>query len=114
MFDCWLSPEGEIVKCSSGWHERTAYEIIKERYIPDDEIRAGLRDAAQYLGQNGWMSYNTRNHEWWCYYYGPDPTQKQIDTIFDLTGEMYERKRWWIYCLFFRNFTCKIINLWYM
>jgi hypothetical protein len=90
MNNCWLSPEGEVIYCIN--HDAEAWKIIKERFgLSPSEVR----EPSIFLGERGWMAYMNRIWQvgWWCYYYGPDPTQKQIDKIFDLTGELYERKR---------------------
>ena len=94
MDNCWLSPEGEVIYCSN--HDVKARDLIQERY----GINKGMvKDPSIYLGLRNWIAYH--NRPWWCgwwiyrsydpnQYYAKNPTQAQIDKVYELTGEIYD------------------------
>jgi hypothetical protein len=87
MYNCWLSPEGEVIPCNI--HEDEAWKIIKERYGVSPTRRI---DSSIFLGERNWMAYHVRiwSVGWWKYLYSKAPTQAQVDKIYELTGDVFE------------------------
>ena len=87
MYNCWLSPEGDVISCIN--HDCEAWEIIKERYgLSPSQVR----EPSIFLGERNWMAYHARvwSVGWWKYLYSKAPTQAQVDKIYELTGDVFE------------------------
>lgn len=94
MENCWLSPEGEVVFCD--YHDIKAWDLIQERYGID---KRKIREPSIYLGKRRWIAYHNRPwwRGWWIYrsldpneYYVKDPTQAQINRVYELTRHVYD------------------------
>lgn len=81
----WLSPEGDLTYCDS--HFYAAENIVANRY------GIKVKNPKDYLLSLGWMLHISR--PWGNYWFldpeFEEPTQAQQNTIFDLTGELFER-----------------------
>lgn len=82
MENYWISPEGKKFKCYN--HGCEADRLIK-KYYNKDLMFVDYRD---YLLKRGWIMLRIRDFERKIYV-DDEPTQAQIDTIFDLTGQNY-------------------------
>ncbi len=50
MYNCWLSPEGDVISCIN--HDCEAWEIIKERYgLSPSQVK----EPSIFLGERNWM-----------------------------------------------------------
>ena len=94
MDNCWLSLEGEVFYCSN--HDKKAWDLVQERYGID---KRKIKEPSIYLGARNWIAYHNRPwwRGWWIYcshdpsqYYVKDPTQAQINKVYELTGEIYD------------------------
>lgn len=88
MKDCWLSPYGEIIKCSGAWnHNQDAQKILIERYGFEDIYQIydkyPFKNATDVLmDEYGWCRYSTCANQGWLYTKELTPDQK--NKIFDL------------------------------
>ena len=83
--NCWLSPEGDLTYCT--FHFDAAVKIVADRY------GSKVRNPEDYLLSLGWMQHIARpwGNYWFLDSRFEEPTQAQQNTIFDLTGEIFER-----------------------
>lgn len=92
MYDCFLSPNGEVYRGLC--HDEMADSIIKEVYkidfgdgsLSEEEFQM-YRDSKRFLVENGWMEYINRCNVGWWIHPCKNPTQAQIDAVWELTGD---------------------------
>jgi len=85
--NCWLSPDGEVVLSNN--HDKKAWNIIKERFglSPSD-----VKEPSLFLGAHGWIAFHDRPwwFGWWISNNCREPTQAQIDRVYELTKFVYD------------------------
>ena len=92
MYDCFLSPDGEVFRGIS--HDDIADRIIKEVYkidfgdasLSEGEFQRYL-EPKKFLVENGWMEYINRCNVGWWIHPCKNPTQAQIDAVWELTRD---------------------------
>lgn len=70
--DGWISEDGKLYNCPYGWHEALLEDLAKSGVINTSDVK---------IIEKRWVRVS--NGQFW--YMGSNLTQKQIDTIFDLT-----------------------------